>query len=69
MRMRRRRLQIVSWRHLLTERTAPVLVPGVEARLRGIPEDDDSDSDDDDGDGGGESIPQKRTKRASYYCS
>ncbi|GMP94400.1 hypothetical protein CsSME_00043867 [Camellia sinensis var. sinensis] len=38
----------------------------------GDPEDDSSDPNDDgdgDGDGGGESIPQKRTKRASYYCS
>jgi len=34
---RRRRLQIVSRRHLPTERTSPVLVPGVKARLRGIP--------------------------------
>ncbi|GMP90604.1 hypothetical protein CsSME_00041652 [Camellia sinensis var. sinensis] len=37
MRMRRRRLQTVSRRHPLMEMTAPALVPGVEARLRGIP--------------------------------
>ncbi|GMP64430.1 hypothetical protein CsSME_00025713 [Camellia sinensis var. sinensis] len=42
---------------------------GSGGEAEGDPEDDDSDSDDGDGDGGGESIPQKRTKRASYYCS
>ncbi|KAF5934228.1 hypothetical protein HYC85_030399 [Camellia sinensis] len=42
---------------------------GSGGEAEGDPEDDDSDSDDGDGDGGGESIPQKRTKRASYSCS
>ncbi|KAF5933151.1 hypothetical protein HYC85_029322 [Camellia sinensis] len=36
----------------------------------GDPEDGSSDSDDDGaGDGDGEPVPQKRTKRASHYCS
>ncbi|KAF5933463.1 hypothetical protein HYC85_029634 [Camellia sinensis] len=42
---------------------------GSGGEAEGDPKDDDSDSDDGDGDGGEESIPQKRTKRASYYCS
>ncbi|KAF5933444.1 hypothetical protein HYC85_029615 [Camellia sinensis] len=42
---------------------------GSGGEAEGDPEDDDSDSDDDDGHGGGESIPQKRTRRASYSYS